>query len=219
MTGDKRLAIPRADVVILAIKPQNLTEVMTELNGRLRPTQLVLSIIAGARLSTLSQGLSHRYIVRAMPNSPAQIGEGITVWTTTAEITDHQKEWAKSILEAMGKEIHVDSEHYLDMATAISGSGTAYLFYFVEALVDAAVNIGLPRNIAQQLILETILGSAHLIKKSGKPPAELRRMVTSPGGTTAEAIGKLDDGDFTNLIKQAVSAAYDKARNLGNQQC
>ena len=217
VTGDNQLAIHRAEVVVLAIKPQNLADVMTELNGKLRPTQLVLSIIAGARLETLCQGLSHRYIVRAMPNTPAQIGDGITVWTATAEVIDHQKEWAKTILGAMGKEIYVDDEQYLDMATAISGSGPAYLFYFVEALVNAAINIGLPSDVAQELVLETVLGSAHLIEKSGKPAAELRRMVTSPSGTTAEAIGKLDDGDFTNLIKQAVSAAYDKARSLGNQ--
>jgi len=202
--------------VVLAIKPQNLTEVMTELKGRLRPTQLVLSIIAGTRTNTLCQGLDHRYVVRAIPNTPAQIGEGISVWTATTGVAKHQRISASSILGAMGREIYVDDEKLIDMATAVSGSGPAYLFLFVEALVDAAVHIGLPRDVAKELVLETVLGSAHLIQKSGKEPAELRRMVTSPGGTTAEALLQLEKGDFAGLLFQAVSAAHDKAKRLGN---
>ncbi len=215
VTSDNRLAIHSSDVVVLAIKPQNLAEVMTELGGQLKPPQLVLSIIAGARINLLSQGLNHNCIVRAMPNTPAQIGEGMSVWTATAEVTEQQRRWSSSILGAMGKEIYVDGEQYLDMATAVSGSGPAYLFLFVESLVDAAVHIGLPSDMAQELVLETILGSGHLIQKSGKPPAELRRMVTSPGGTTAEALLQLDKGGFANLLMQAVTAAYDKAKRLG----
>ena len=215
VTSDNRLAIDRRDVVVLAVKPQNLAEVMTELGGQFKPPQLVLSIIAGATVNTLSQGLNHRYVVRAMPNTPAQIGEGMSVWTATTEVTEQQRGWAGSILEAMGKEIYVDDEKYLDMATAVSGSGPAYLFLFVESLVDAAVHVGLPRDMAQELVLETILGSGHLIQKSGKPPAELRRTVTSPGGTTAEALLQLDKGGFANLLMQAVTAAHDKAKRLG----
>ncbi len=212
--SNNRQAVGRGDVVILAIKPQNLAEVMAELNGQLKSTQLVLSIIAGARISTLCPGLSHSSIVRAMPNTPAQIGEGITVWTATPEVTEQQKGWAGSILGAMGKEIYVDDEKYIDMATAVSGSGPAYVFLFMESLVDAAVHIGLPRDMAQELVLETVLGSGHFAQKAGKELAELRRMVTSPGGTTAEALLQLQKGDFSNLVLRAVSAAYDKARKL-----
>jgi len=215
VTGDNRQAISSCDVVVLAIKPQNLDEVLTELSGHLKANQLVLSIIAGAGIDTLSQGLNHRYIVRAMPNTPAQIGEGITVWTTTDEVTEEQKIWAGSILGAMGKEVFVDNEQLIDMATAVSGSGPAYLFLFVELLIDAAVHIGLPRNIAEELVMETVLGSGHLIQKSGKQPAELRRMVTSPGGTTAEALLQLEKGGFADLLTKAVSAAYDRAKKLG----
>jgi len=213
--SDNRQAIIRGDVVVLAIKPQNLAGVMAELRGQLNSAQLVLSIVAGARINTLCLGLNHGSVVRAMPNTPAQIGEGITVWTATPEVTEPQRGWASSILGAMGKEIYMDDEKYLDMVTAVSGSGPAYIFLMVESLVDAAVNIGLPQDVAQELVLETLLGSGHLIQRSGKPPAELRRMVTSPGGTTAEALLQLEKGGFSDLIRQAVSAAYNKAKGLG----
>ncbi len=216
VTADSQLALHRANVIVLAIKPQNLTDVMTELNGHFEPAQLVLSIIAGAGINTLSQGLNHKYVVRAMPNTPSRIGEGITVWTATPEVTDRQKEWVSSFLKVMGREIYVTDESLIDMATAVSGSGPAYLFLFVESLVNAAVNIGLPPDIAQELVLETILGSSHLIQKSGKQPAELRRMVTSPGGTTAEALLKFEQGGFSELVAQAVQAAFDKAKTLGS---
>jgi len=213
--SNNRLAADKGDVVVLAIKPQNLAEVMAELSGQLKPTQLVLSIIAGARISSLCLGLNHNCVVRAMPNTPAQIGEGISVWTAAADATEQQKEWAGSILRTMGKEIYVDDEKYIDMATAVSGSGPAYIFLFVESLIDAAVDIGLPRDMAKELVLQTVLGSGHFIQKSGKPLAELRRMVTSPGGTTAEALLQLEKGGFSELVKQAVRAAYNKAKRLG----
>ena len=211
-----RLAAEKADVVVLAIKPQDLAEVMAEVNGQLKPTQLVLSIIAGASINSLCLGLDHSSIVRVMPNTPAQIGEGISVWTATSEVTIQQKEWASSILGAMGKEIYVDDENYIDMATAVSGSGPAYFFLFVESLIDAAVNIGLPHDIAQELVLHTMLGSGYFLQRSDKEPAELRRMVTSPGGTTAEALLQLEKGGFSDLVMQAVRAAYNKAKRLGS---
>ena len=216
--SNNRQAIEGSNVVVLAIKPQNLAEVMAELSGQLKSAQLVLSIIAGARINTLCLGLNHSCVARAMPNTPAQIGEGISVWTATAEVTQQQKEQAGSILGAMGKEIYVDDEKYLDMTTAVSGSGPAYIFLFMESLAAAAVHIGLPRNMAEELVLQTMLGSGHFIQKSGRTPADLRRMVTSPGGTTAEALLKLEEGGFSDLIKQAVMAAYNKAKRLGGKE-
>ncbi|MBI2848395.1 MAG: pyrroline-5-carboxylate reductase, partial [Chloroflexi bacterium] len=215
VTADNQAAAGGSDVVVLAIKPQNLAEVMTGLKGHLKPSQLVLSIVAGARIDTLRHGLEHGAIVRVMPNTPAQIGEGMSVWTATPEVSEQQKESARTVLGAIGKEIHVDDEKYLDMVTAVSGSGPAYFFLFVEALVEAAVAVGLPLDMAEKLVLQTMLGSGHLIEKSGKPPAELRRMVTSPGGTTAEALLIFEKGGFRDLVKQAVTAAYEKARELG----
>ena len=189
---------------------------MTEINGRLRPMQLVVSIIAGARIDTLCRGLDHTYVVRAMPNTPAQIGEGISVWTATAKVTKQQKGWARSILGAMGTEVYVDNEEYIDMATAVSGSGPAYVFLFMESLINAAVHIGLPRSKAKNLVLQTLLGSGHFAQRSGKELATLRRMVASPGGTTAEALLQLKKGGFSDLLMQAVTAAYNKAKSLGD---
>jgi pyrroline-5-carboxylate reductase len=216
VTDDNRQAVTGADVVVLAVKPQNLAEVMTKLKGTLVPEQLVLSIIAGARLNTICQGLGHQTVVRAMPNTPAQISKGMTVWTTTSNVTAQQKEWAGSILGAMGHEIAVTDEDQIDMATAVSGSGPAYLFLFVEALIDAAAKLGLPLDMAQELVLTTIMGSGQLIEESDREPAELRRMVTSPGGTTAEALKELEQGNFTDLIARAVRAAYERAKQLGS---
>jgi pyrroline-5-carboxylate reductase len=216
VSGNNREVIADADVVLLAIKPQNLVDVMTELKGTLKPSQLVISIIAGARIDKLVNGLAHHSIVRVMPNTPSQIGEGISGWVATGEVTAEQKELAASILGVMGKEIYLDDENYLDMVTAISGSGPAYVFLFIEALVDAGVQIGLSRNAAHELVIQTLLGSGHLVQQSGKSPAELRRMVTSPGGTTAAALSQFEKGGFSELVLQAVVAAFERSKELGN---
>ncbi|MES0279227.1 MAG: pyrroline-5-carboxylate reductase, partial [Dehalococcoidales bacterium] len=181
----------------------------------LKPDQLVLSIIAGKSIASLRQGLKHNAIVRAMPNTPAQIGQGVTVWTATAGVSGQQKEQAAAILRAMGQEIYVADENYLDMATAVSGSGPAYVFLFMEALITAAIDIGLPPDTAKQLVLETVAGSAAFAEKSGKELSELKRMVTSPGGTTAAALEVLDEGRLSELIKKAVAAAHRRAGELG----
>ena len=216
ITGDNLEATARGDIVVLAIKPQSLADVMAELNGQLKPNQLVLSIIAGKSIAALQQGLRYKAIVRAMPNTPAQIGKGITVWTATAEVTEQQKGSVSSILGAMGKEIYVADEQYIDMATAVSGSGPAYVFLFMESLINAALDIGLSPDIARELVLQTVMGSVEYARRSGKDLAQLRKMVTSPGGTTAEAIKVFENGQFSELVRQAVSAAKDRAKQLGD---
>jgi pyrroline-5-carboxylate reductase len=212
--SDNKEAANDAEVVVLVVKPQELSKVLGEMKG-LSPKQLVLSIVAGATLDGLRQGLGHPCLVRAMPNMPAQIGEGITVWTATAEVNQRQKEMAQSILAALGEEIYVSSEKYIDMATALSGSGPAYVFLIIEALVDAGVHIGLPRDMAEKLVVRTMLGSARAVEVMDKHPAELRNMVTSPGGTTTEGLLQLEAGGLRSLLLQAVIAAYNKARSLG----
>lgn len=215
--SDNSRAIAGAKVIVLAIKPQVLPAVMPELRGQTRPSQLVISIIAGARIETLKTGLEHQKIVRSMPNTPAQIGEGMTVWTATPEVTTRQKQQAGRILGVMGKQIYVADETYLDAAAAVSGSGPAYLFYFVESLIDAAIAVGFPPAVAKDLVMGTVLGASHLLQKSGKEAAELRRAVTSPGGTTAEALQVFAEGGFHDLVVKAVKAAYEKAKQLGGQ--
>jgi pyrroline-5-carboxylate reductase len=212
--ADNRGAMKGAEVVVLAVKPQELSKVLGEMKG-LSSQQLVLSIVAGATLEGLREGLGHSCLVRAMPNMPAQIGEGMTVWTATAEVNQKQKEMAQSILAALGKEIHVTSEKYIDMATALSGSGPAYVFLIIEALVDAGVHIGLPRDMAEKLVVQTVLGSTRAVEAMGKHPAELRNMVTSPGGTTTEGLLQLESGGLRSLLLRAVIAAYNKAKALG----
>ncbi|MCJ7655402.1 MAG: pyrroline-5-carboxylate reductase [Dehalococcoidia bacterium] len=214
VTADNRKAVKGAEVVVLAVKPQELSKVLGGLKG-LSSQQLALSIVAGATLESISQGLDHSCLVRAMPNMPAQIGEGITVWTATAEVSQKQKDTAQSILAALGKEIYVSGEKYIDMATALSGSGPAYDFLIIEALVDAGVHIGLPRDMAEKLVVQTVLGSARAVEAMGKHPAELRNMVTSPGGTTTEGLLQLEAGKLRSLLLQAVIAAYNKAKALG----
>ena len=215
VTESNKAAVGKGDIIILAIKPQNLAEIMADIKGHFKPDQLVISIIAGTRINTLRAGLDHKAVVRVMPNTPAQIGEGMSVWTATPEVTAAQKKQAADILGAMGKQIFVDDEKYLDMATAVSGSGPAYFFFFVETLVEAAVQIGLSRDVAEQLAIQTFVGSAQLLKKSGKSPAELRKQVTSPGGTTAAAITRFEQGGLSKLVLNAAVAALNRAKELG----
>jgi pyrroline-5-carboxylate reductase len=212
-TSDIDRAVSDRD--ILAIKPQILASVMKDLKGRLTEGQLVLSIIAGTKLGTIVKGLDHKKAVRVMPNTPAQVGEGMSVWTATNAVTQKQKNAVRTILSAMGREVYFSDEKYIDMATAISGSGPAYIFLIMEALIDAAVHIGLPRDTAVELVMQTVLGSARLARESDKHLAELKNMVTSPGGTTAEGLLCLEEGGLRATITEAVIAAYEKARLLG----
>jgi len=214
VTENNREAVQDKDIIVLAVKPQNIAEVLTDLKSHVKSNQLVLSIAAGVTIHTISRGLAHESIVRAMPNTPAQISLGISGWTATA-VTREQKEWSRAILGAMGKEIYFDDESHLDMVTAVSGSGPAYFFLFAESLIDAAVNIGLSRQNAEELVLQTMLGSAQLLLKSGKPPAELRRTVTSKGGTTERALNVLEEGGCVRLVQEAIKAAHLRAKELG----
>jgi pyrroline-5-carboxylate reductase len=214
-TANNRDANRVSKIVVLAIKPQVLARVLTELHGILYPDQLVISIIAGGRIATLAEGLAHNTIVRAMPNTPAQIGEGVTVWTTTPQVTEAQREQARTIFQALGKDVLVDEEKYLDMATAVSGTGPTYTFLVLEALIDAAVHLGFSRDQAHDIVLETMRGSILYAQQTGKHPAELRNMVTSPGGTSAEAIYQMEKGALRTVLSKAVWAAYQKSCLLG----
>lgn len=214
-TRDNRQAVKNADIVVFSIKPQVLSKVLQELQGAIQKDQLVISIIAGARIKSIARKLDHQAIIRVMPNTPAQIGAGMSVWTATAAVTEEQKAQAQAILKALGEEIYVEEERYLDMATAVSGTGPTYIFLMMEALVDAAVHLGFSRRIALDLVTQTTLGSVLFAKQSNKHLAELRNMVTSPGGTSAEAIYQMEKGSLRTVFSKAVWAAYQKSKLLG----
>jgi pyrroline-5-carboxylate reductase len=210
-------AVDAADIVILAIKPQMLAKVGREIGPRLRDDQLLLSVIAGATTTALEGFLGHRRIVRSMPNTPARLGRGMTVWYATPETTDDQRAEARALLRALGAELEVDDEKFVAMATAVSGTGPTYVFLVMEALIDAAVHLGFPRHVAHDLVVETLEGSTYFAKQSGDHPAVLRNMVTSPGGTSAAALHELESGRLRTVLSEAVWAAYRRTVEIGDQ--
>ncbi|MBM4425411.1 MAG: pyrroline-5-carboxylate reductase [Chloroflexi bacterium] len=215
VTTSNREAIEGAGVVVLSVKPQILPHIMPELKGHIQPNALLLSIIAGAKIETIAHGLLHTGIVRAMPNTPAQIGQGISVWTASADVSEPQLKQAEAILGACGQQVFVADEDYLDMATALSGTGPAYVFLFMEAMVDAGVHLGFSRHVAEQLVLQTVKGSVEYILHSPNHLARLRNQVTSPGGTSAEALYYLEKAGFRTALSRAVWAAYQRSVQLG----
>jgi len=212
---DNAAAARLADVTVLCVKPQRLDRVLTGLKNQLPAQALVISIVAGASILRLSEGLNHDRVVRSMPNTPGRIGEGITVWTVSKTVTPDQITLACSILSALGQEILVEEESYLDMATALSGTGPAYVYLFMEAMIDAGVHLGFPRRIAEQLVVQTIRGSLDYYSSRKIHPATLRNDVTSPGGTSAAALYYLEKAGFRTAISRAIWAAYERSQELG----
>ena len=210
-------AVHEAEIVVLAVKPQMLGRVMREIAPALTDAQAVLSIVAGATLRTLAVGLGHAAVVRSMPNTPAQIRRGITVWTAAAACTARQRELARAVLGALGTQHEVDDEEFVAMATALSGTGPTYLFAVMEALIDAGVHTGFPRELAHDLVVATLVGSAEYAAQSDLHPAQLRNAVTSPGGTSAAAIYELEKGRLRTVLSDAVWAAYRRTLELGAQ--
>lgn len=214
VTADNLAAARDADVLLLAVKPQMLLGVMTELSGQLRADQLVISVIAGASTRALGEGLQHPAVVRSMPNTPAQIGQGVTVWYATASVVATDRDRVRAMLGALGREFEVQDERLVAMATAVSGTGPTFIFLFIEAMTDAAVHLGFPRHVARELVLDTMSGSAEFALQSGKHVAELRDMVTSPGGTSAEALYQLEKGGLRTVVSDAVWAAFERTLQL-----
>lgn len=215
---DNAAAAAQADLVVLAVKPQRLSKVLAGMRGSLKEEALVLSIVAGAPIQKISDGVGAKNVVRAMPNTPARIGQGITVWTDSDSVTKQQRQLAGEILGAFGQHIYVEEEEFLDKATALSGTGPAYVYLFMEAMVDAGVHLGFSRRIAEQLVIETVRGSVNFYDRGGDDErhlARLRNQVTSPGGTSAEALYYLEKAGFRTAISRAVWAAYERSLALG----
>ncbi len=215
VTTDNLDAATQADILVLSVKPQVLDAVLPEVRRGARTCSLVVSIAAGVPIRTIADGLANASVVRVMPNTPARIGKGMSVWTATSEVPEAQRDQARLMLAALGEEVFVDDEDYLNMATALSGTGPAYVFLFLEALVDAGVHLGFSRHIAEKLVLQTLRGSVEYAIESGDHLAELRNQVTSPGGTSAEALYQLEKGGLRTVISRAVWAAYQRSVGLG----
>jgi pyrroline-5-carboxylate reductase len=212
-----RDALAESEVVVIAVKPQMLGRVMRELRGELAADQVVVSIVAGATIRTLVDGLQHAAVVRAMPNTPSQIRRGISVWAASDACTARQRDLARGVLRALGDERQVADETFVAMATALSGTGPTYLFSVMEALIDAGVHLGFPRELAHDLVVETLIGSAEFALRSELHPAQLRNAVTSPGGTSAAAIYELEKGRIRTVLSDAVWAAYRRTLELGER--
>lgn len=203
--------------IVICVKPQRLKRVLEDLKGVLHPDQLVISIVAGATIEHLAEDLGTAKIVRAMPNTPSQIGAGITAWTCTVAVGEEERSHVRDLLSALGKELFVETENMIDMATSLSATGPTYIFMVMEALTDAGVHLGFSRDMAKLLVQETMLGSVKFAMESHKHPAELRNMVTSPGGTSAEAIYQMEKGSLRTVLSKAVYAAYKRAVDLGKK--
>ena len=214
VTASNREAIAGADIVVLSVKPQQLEAVAEELDGALNADQTVLSIMAGVKIHSIGLKLNHTKIIRVLPNTPAQIRKGISAWTASDDVEQATLDFVASMLSAIGDELKFSDEKNIDIATALSGSGPGYVFVFIEALTDAGVELGLPVHVARHLASQTVLGSAALQRESGKHPAELRNMVTSPGGTTAAGLAALEMGGFRANVADAVRAAFERGEEL-----
>ena len=212
--SDNARVVAGADVVILAIKPQQVQEVLPQLQESLSDDTLVISIMAGVPLGAIGSLLGSSSLVRAMPSILATIGEAATVWTATAATNSEQRAQAQAIFQAAGLELAVPDEHYLDMATAVNGSGPGFVFLLLEALIDGAVRVGLPRDTAAALIIQTVKGSALMAQNQDQHLAELRNLVTSPGGTTAAGLQALETGGVRAALSDAVMAAFRRSQEL-----
>ena len=215
--ADNAQAVANADVIVIAVKPQAMKAVCQDLRPHLKPHQLLVSIAAGITCTSLLNWLGEQPLVRCMPNTPALLGKGVSGLYATAAVTSEQRQQADELLSAVGLVVWVDQEAQIDAVTAVSGSGPAYFFLLIEAMTDAGVKLGLPREVAEQLAQQTALGAAHMAVGSDVDAAELRRRVTSPAGTTEAAIKSFQASGFEAMVEKALSAVAHRSAEMAEQ--
>ena len=215
--ADNADAIQGVDVVVLAVKPQAMKAVCEALRPHLKPEQLVVSIAAGITCASMNNWLGAQPIVRCMPNTPSLLRQGVSGLYATASVSTEQRQQAEALLSAVGIALWLEQEQQLDAVTAVSGSGPAYFFLLIEAMTAAGEKLGLPRETAAQLTLQTALGAAHMAVASDVDAAELRRRVTSPAGTTEAAIKSFQAGGFEALVEKALAAAAQRSAEMAEQ--
>ncbi|MBF0369929.1 MAG: pyrroline-5-carboxylate reductase [Magnetococcales bacterium] len=213
--GDSSSAVVGAEVVVIAVKPGVVPGVLDEIRTAMSPQTLVISIAAGVSMGSLVAGLLHTQpIIRVMPNTPALIGAGVSVFFSGPGVSAEKEAQARWLLEAVGEVARIDDEKLMDGVTALSGSGPAYVYLLAEALSDGGVACGLPRDLADRLAVGTLMGSAKLIAETGRHPGELKNQVTSPGGTTIAGLAKLEQAGVRGAMIGAVMAAWERSRAL-----
>ena len=206
--------LPGCDLLVVCVKPQFATEALETLRGELDPQTLVISIMAGIDVEFLAEHLRHPLVVRSMPNLPARIGEGVTVWRAAPSVPDRQRVLARMFFLAMGREVEVDAEDLLDAATAVSGTGPAYIFYIAENLLEAAIDLGFDKQQALRLVRQTFRGAMDLWAETRESPGALRRKVTSRGGTTHAAVTYFQQQQIGKIFRTGVRRAYKRAKEL-----
>jgi len=210
--------LPVADIIMVAVKPYHNDELMQEMKSMMNDQQLVISIMAGVTIETLKEGLGIQKIVRAMPNLPAQVGKGMTSYMAADEISRIELWMVEDLLNSTGKSVRVDSERFIDASTGISGSGPAYVFYFMQSMMEAAKSMGFSYNDGKALVSQTFEGAIELFNKNSLSPNGWMKKVASQGGTTQAALDSLDGNDVGELIHEAAFAAFNRAVEIGKEE-
>lgn len=214
---DLTACVDQADIVFLAVKPYHIEELFAELKPRLQPDQIAVSIMAGVSIQTMQTGLGLEKVVRAMPNLPAQVGKGITTFTASDAVSRLELSTVESILDTTGRSIQLDNENDIDASTGISGSGPAYVFYFMQSMLEAALKMGFSDYDAKALVSVTFEGAVELFKKHKLSPENWMDRVASEGGTTRAALDSMEDNNVKELIQEAAFAAFNRAVELGKE--
>lgn len=208
-------ALPKADVVFLAVKPFHSEELFIKMRPMMNEEQIVVSLMAGVTIETIQDGLGVKKVVRTMPNLPAQVGKGVTSYTESEEVSRVELLMIRNLLDTTGESIHVENQNYIDASTGISGSGPAYVFYFMNSMLEAALKMGFSDNDSRVLVSQTFEGAVELFNRNDLSPTLWMDRVASKGGTTRAALDSMDDNNVKELIKQAAYAAFDRAVELG----
>ncbi|MCO6360685.1 pyrroline-5-carboxylate reductase [Roseivirga pacifica] len=215
---DLEECLPISDIIFIAVKPYHNDALMEEMKPMMNDQQLAISIMAGVTIETIQAGLGIQKVVRAMPNLPAQVGKGMTSYLAAPEISRIELWMVEDLLNSTGKSVRVDSEKFIDASTGISGSGPAYVFYFMESMMEAARNMGFSDNDSKVLVSQTFEGAIELFNKNKLSPKGWMKRVASKGGTTQAALDSFDDNNVHNLIREAAYAAFNRAIELGKPE-
>jgi pyrroline-5-carboxylate reductase len=210
--------LPKADIVFIAVKPYHTEGLFKELKPMTKKDQVIVSLMAGVTIHSIQKGLGIEKVVRAMPNLPAQVGKGLTSFTTSKEVSRLETSTVQQLLNTTGKSVHLDTENDIDASTGISGSGPAYVFYFMQSMMEAAKKMGFSEHDSKVLVSQTFEGAVELFNQSDLTPTSWMNKVASEGGTTRAALDSMDDNNVKDLIEEAAYAAFNRAVELGEEE-